>query len=265
MVLIVRLLATIAAVNLFTLAVFVGLATLQYNSILSGLIRERLVVLGETVRVPFQAVADLGVSIGTVRNADAVLERARMSDESIGFIHVISPSGEIVRSTSQAPETRVEASILEASRAAATGATWIKETHDSFLAGTNIVGATGSDAGIILIEYSKRDANVQIEAMEARLLLLAGSVLGATILTSLIILRIALSEHLRIFDGILSTFDGFERKFWRGDHSEGEAATAVSGLGINTSDFVALLESSENRYQQAKKTPPINAKTVDET
>jgi hypothetical protein len=262
MVLMVRLLATIAAVNLFTLAVFVGLATLQYNSILSGLIRERLVVLGETVRVPFQAVANLGVPIGTVRNADAVLERARQSDASIGFIHVLSASGEIVRSTSPTPGVRVDASILEAGRAASAGATWIIETDESFLAGANIVDATGSDAGIILIEYSKRDANIQIEAMEARLFLLAGVVLGATILIGLIILRIALSEHLRIFDGILASFDGFERKFWRGDLSVEEAETNVSGLGINTSDFIALLESSENRYQQARNAPPATTKSV---
>ena len=83
MVLIGRILATIAAVNLFALAVFVMFATIQYNAILSDLTRDRLVVLADTVRRPFKSVAELGVPIGTVRNADAVLARVASSDEAI--------------------------------------------------------------------------------------------------------------------------------------------------------------------------------------
>jgi hypothetical protein len=247
-----RVLATIALVNIFVLAVFVGLATLQYDSILSGLIRERLVVLADTVRAPFQAVADLGVSIETVRNADAVLERARISDASILAIHVISPEGEIVHTTSSLVQEHAQADILDAARTAGATATWHLETSDSFLVGANILGANGAEAGSAVIEYSKHGANIQVQAMEARLVLLAGIVLAVTLLGGLFVLRFVLSEHLRIFDGILSSFDRFERIFWRGLKSENDQEINVSGLGLNTSDFQDLLERSEEQYQVAK-------------
>lgn len=252
MILIGRVLATIALVNIFVLAVFVSLATLQYDSILSGLIRERLVVLADTVRSPFQAVADLGVSIETVRNADAVLARARISDESILAIHVISPDGEVVHSTSSKVPDRARADVLHAGRSAGVTATWHLETNDSFLVGANIAGTTGSEAGSVLIEYSKQVANTQVQAMEARLVLLAGVVFAVTLLLGLVALRIVLSEHLRIFNGILSSFDRFERIFWRGYSSGNDHESDVSGLGLRTSDFRELLEESEEQYQQAK-------------
>lgn len=252
MVLIGRILGTVAAVNLFVLAVFVGLTTLQYNAILSGLTRERLVVLADTVRAPFQAVANLGVAIDSVRNAEAVLERARQSDDAIAAIHVISPAGEIVRSTALLPETQAGTEWLDNARAAGAGNTWHLETRDSFLVGANIAGSTGESAGSVLIEYSKRTSNIQVQAMEAQLVLLAGLVLAATIATGLIILRLVLAEHLRIFDGILTSFDGFERKFWRGDGPEQEQDVNVSGLGLDTAEFRDLLERSEAQYQRTK-------------
>jgi hypothetical protein len=255
MVLIGRILGTIVALNLFVLAVFVGLATLQYNAILSNLTRERLVVLADTVRAPFQAVANLGVGIDTVRNADAVLERARQSDDAIAAIHVISPDGDIVRSTSLQPSVRAMDEWRSDLLNVGDGNTWHLETRDRFLVGARITGPGGEEAGGVLIEYSKRSSNILVQAMEARLVLLAGAILLVTTLLGLIILRLVLSEHLRIFGGILASFDEFERKFWRGEGSSEGPEVNVRGLGLDTSEFRGLLETSEDQYQREKRGP----------
>lgn len=148
--------------------------------------------------------------------------------------------------------------MLEAGDLAGVGATWHLETDDSFLVGANIADASGSKAGSVLIEYSKRESNIQVQAMEARLVLLAVAVLLATTLIGLVILRLVLSEHVRIFDGILSSFDRFERKFWRGIKTQTDPDPNIGGLGLNTSDFKKLMESSEHQYRRAKATlvPP---------
>lgn len=247
-----RVLATVAAIVLFALAVFVGLATLQYNAIHSDLTRERLVVLSDTVRAPFQAVAELGVPIGTMRNAEAVLARARTSDDAIVAIHVMAPDGAITRSTETRPPPRAAPNILRVARAAGMSANWHLETAENFLVGANIADARGAAAGGILIEYSKRDANIQVQAMEARLVLLAATVFAVSVLVVLIMLRVVLAEHLRIFDGILASFDGFERHFWRGAGGENGPESEVSGLGVSTSEFRELMERSEAEYERLK-------------
>lgn len=252
MILIGRILATIAALNLFCLAVFVGLATLQYNSILSGLTRERLVVLADTVRGPFQAVADLGVPIGTVRNADAVLKRARLSDESILAIHVFDVNGKIVRSTMANPSSHAGPDILGIARDTENDGTWHLETNENFLVGANISGAANQYTGGVYIEYSRHDTSVRVQAMEARMVLLAGTVFAVSVLIFLIMLRIVLSEHLRIFDGVLSSFDRFERKFWRGTDRPEAKEAEITGLGFSTAEFGDLLEASEAQYQEMK-------------
>lgn len=254
MILIGRTLAALAAVNALVLAVFVGLASLQFNAILSNLTRERLVVLAETVRAPFQAVADLGVAIGTVRNADAVLERARQSDDAIVAVHVISADGEIVRSTATSDGKRAESRWLSSARNAGARETWQVETRGRFLVGANIAGPAGGEAGSVLIEYSKHGATVQVQAMEAKLVLLAALVFAATVLAGFFVLRLSLAEHLRLFDGLLATFDGFEKRFWRGSGAVAEPETDASALGLDTASFRELLERSEDRYEAEKRT-----------
>jgi len=248
-----RMLATITAILLFSLCVFIGLATLQYNAILSDLTRDRLVVLSNTVRTPFQAVADLGVPIGTMRNADAVLERARASDDSILAIHVFTPDGRIVRSTERRPPAQVEEEIAGIAREAGDAANWHVESAGVFVVGANIAGLTGSPAGAILIRYSKRDANTQVDAMEARLVLFAIAVLTGSLLILFGVLRVVLSEHVRIFDGILASFDTFERGFWRGSVRAPGANAGIEGLGVSTAEFADLMEQSEDQYEMLRR------------
>lgn len=107
MALIWRVVAALCAVNLLALAVFVVIATLQFDAILSGLVRERLTVLADGMKAPFEAVANLGLPVATVRNARAVLEEVHQSDSSIVAVHVYGPEGTIVHTTSRKPADEI--------------------------------------------------------------------------------------------------------------------------------------------------------------
>ena len=76
-----RIWSAVILVNLAVLTLFVGLAILRFDSINSGLVGERaprrLAVLAGRTAAPFQAAAKIGLPLSTVRNADALLERAR--------------------------------------------------------------------------------------------------------------------------------------------------------------------------------------------
>ncbi|SDL89340.1 hypothetical protein [Aliiruegeria lutimaris] len=251
MALIWRVLVAIIAVNLVTLTVFVGLATLQYNAILSGLIRDRLVVLIEKIRDPFEAVADIGVPLSTVRNANAILERARLSDDSILGIYLIDPQNNVVQ---VAADRTLPLDTLLAGRPDDGSVAWQVETRGSFVIGTVIRSSFGANAGSIVVEYSKREAKVQVLAMATLLVLLAGGVLAVSVVIGWLILRRVLAEHVRVFEGLLESFDAFEMGFWRGLGKRTAPENNVKALGLETTEFRELLETSEDRYRQKRAT-----------
>src|SRR5215208_6521293 len=94
-----RIWAAVSLVNILVLSVFLGLAALQFASINSTLVGERLVVLANRTVAPFAASVRLGLPISGVRNAPTLLERARQTDEDIVALHVFDAEGHIVHST----------------------------------------------------------------------------------------------------------------------------------------------------------------------
>jgi hypothetical protein len=139
-------------VNLAVLTLFVGLATLQFDSINSGLVGERLLVLAGRTAAPFRAAAKIGLPLSTVRNADALLERARQTDDAILAIHVFDETGRIVHSTDASAPASIAPEAL-AAREAAAGAPWHNETERGFLSSIDIPARADATAGGILIVY----------------------------------------------------------------------------------------------------------------
>ena len=254
-----RVLATVVAVNMLTLTVFVVLASLQYSAIFSGLVKDRLLVLMETVSDPFQAVADIGVPLSSVRNAEALLERARLSDESITGIYVISHERELVHFAASHPVDPGDVLDLRPEDAPPY---WESETAESFLIGKAVQSAFGAEAGSIVLEYPKRDARISTQAMAARLSLLAAILVAVTTLVGWGAMRLVLRDHVRVFDGILRGFDRFERGFWRGRAAGGPAEPDIAGFGVSTTAFRDLLEASEKTYRDARQELEQSKNTV---
>lgn len=219
-----RIWAAVSLVNVLVLSVFLGLAALQFASINSKLVGERLVVLASRTVEPFAASVALGLPISGVRNAPTLLERARQTDEDIVALHVFDAAGHIVHSTSNPAPASITADAATA-RQSAQGAPWYLETDNGFIGGVDVVAAGGS-AGGILILYPRRGHETQVRSMITELLdgalfaLLAAAVLGT------LILRFALREQIRHFRAIDTSCSEFERSAWRrGAGREWEPAT----------------------------------------
>lgn len=218
-----RIWAAISLVNLLVLSVFLGLAALQFASINSTLVGERLVVLATRTVAPFAASVRLGLPISGVRNAPTLLERARQTDEDIVALHVFDAEGHIVHSTINPAPAAIPAEAI-AARQSARGAPWYRESPDGFIGGADVSMADGSSVGGILIVYPGRGNDTQVRSMITELLggafwaLLAASVLGT------LILRFSLRDSIRHFTAIDATYNEFEFNNWR--HAAGREETA---------------------------------------
>jgi hypothetical protein len=240
-----RIWAAVTLVNFVVLTIFVGLATLQFGSINSALVGERLVVLAGRTAAPFRAAAKIGLPLSTVRNADALLARASQTDDAILAIHVFDDAGRIVHSTAPSAPATIPLQAA-AARAAAGGAPWHRETAQGFLSSIDIAVRDGVTAGGILIVYPGGGNATRIWAMAAELALTAISVLLAGAALSALLLRLGLRRQIRLFETIDSAVADFERGAWRS--AAGRSAAVAEG---DAGELRSQLEEAETRYRAA--------------
>lgn len=118
-----RVFSAIGAVIALCLLVLFTLAAVQYDAILSGLIRDRVFAVAQVLTEPFKAVSELGPSVDTLRNVDALLLRTKQSAPDVLGIYLFDETGVIVRST----EPSVSENMVDAAKTALnsdSGATW---------------------------------------------------------------------------------------------------------------------------------------------
>lgn len=249
-----RIFSILAAINFIVLAVFVFLVTIQFEAVLSGSIRERLLVIVENVRDPFSSVTEMGLPLSSLRNANAMLQRVKQDDEAIDAIHVYGASGRILHSTDEARGQSVSPLVAAAGSGGGVQDIWYLEGESHFRVGGAILDAGGQPVGGVAIVYSKHNAMTQVRAMSARLAFYCGLGLLAALLVSLPVLRFAMRRHVGLFEGLLAAYDRFERRFWRapGGSADGPGPSTRS-LGVDTAEFSALLERSEQHYAAAKQ------------
>lgn len=227
------------------MALFVGLAALQFDSINSALVGERLMVLAERTAGPFRSAARIGLPLSTVRNAGALLEGARQTDDAIRAIHVFDAEGRIVHSTDAHPAAMIPAQAA-AARSKAAGESWHAATAEGFLSSIDIASRSGGTAGGILIVYPGRGNVTQVRAMTAELGLGAIAVMLVSAAISALLLRLGLGRQIRQFEAVDGAIDDFERVAWR-SAAAGPAA-APMGEG-DTSELRRLLREAETRYR----------------
>ncbi len=240
-----RIWAAVTVVTCIVLAVFVGLATLQFDRIHSGLVGERLIVLADRTAAPFKAAARIGLPLATVRNAAALLERARQTDELIKTVHVFEASGRIVHSTAISPPSEISPAAAAARREAA-GAPWHLQNQEGFLGGIDIPGRGDKTAGGILVFYPREVNATQVRAIAAELGLAAILILlGAGLLGGLLV-RLGLGRQIRAFQEIDDAVAAFERDAWRR-----AAAASPDWPSHNGRELQDLLDTAEAKYRAA--------------
>jgi hypothetical protein len=240
-----RVWAAVSLVNVFVMGVLVGLAALQFTSINATLVGERLAVLASRTAAPFAASARLGLPLSSVRNATAILQRARQTDEDIVALHVFDAEGRVIHSTASAPPESIPAAALQARRAPH-GATWFRETNEGFLSGIEVTGADGHSAGGIMVVYPNQGHLTQVRAMVAELMEGTAAALLAAALLGALALRYGLARPIRAFEAVDETYRDFERSAWRRGAGR-EWVPPVEG----TSSIGEPLRAATARYKAA--------------
>jgi len=201
-------------VALAVLALFVFLATLQFQKINSDLTADRLAILADRTAEPFQTPAKIGLPLSTVRNAPAFLERARQTDERIRAVHVFDDSGRVVYSTAQPAPATLPPQALSAYQQAET-ARWQVSNGRAFYSGVSLADGSGRSAGGVLIEYPVSGHLTQVRAMAAELGFAAIGGFIAISLIGAIVLRTVLGRVFRSFHAIEAGISHFEQGSWR--------------------------------------------------
>lgn len=237
-----RIWAAVTLVTFAVLSIFVGLATVQFDHIHSGLLGERLEVLADRTAAPFEAAARIGLPLSAVRNAAALLERARQTDERIEAIHVFDAEGLIVHSTEASPPAALPP-LAAAARADAGTGSWHRETTQGFLGSVDIAGRGGTAGGIVVV-YPRGSNTTRVWAMGAELALIAMAVLvGAAALGGLV-LRLGLARQIAAFEAIDGAVAGFERDSWRS-----AAGGRARGVDEDADELRRLLDAADARYR----------------
>ena len=221
-----RIWSAVSLVNVLVLAIFLGLAGLQFASINATLVGERLVVIASRTVAPFAASVRLGLPLSEVRNATALLERARRTDEDIVALYVFDDAGQIVHSTASTTPVVIWPDAATARRDAR-GAAWYRETQEGFIGGVDVTAADGSSSGGILVVYPGRGNLTQVRSMIAELLEGAFVALIISGLLGTLLLRYGLAGAIRHFQAIETTYGDFERSTWRGGAGDELTPTAA--------------------------------------
>jgi len=223
------------------------MATLQFENILYGMIKDRLVVLVEDVKEPFQSVARIGLPISTVRNAQAIMAVAQKSDLDISAIYVFDLKGQVVHSIGDS----VGSSVSEIELKSISGFdknVWQSDEGSFFTSIAAIRTASGDAVGGVVVRYPKLGALTQVKSMSAGLAIRAFWTLVMFTILSSILLWFVLRNYVKLNDGLIDAFDAFEKQYWRRNGRNPVEFTNTEVLGINNGDFHKSLLKSEEMY-----------------
>lgn len=249
-----RIWASLIFFNFVVLFVFVGLAAVQFGNINAQLVGERLAVLAERTAAPFESAARLGLPLSMVRNADALLERARQTDDTIQDIHVFDTSGKIIHSTALSPPSSIPAGVL-AVQDRTENVSWHSEIPSGFVGSKNIAFPDGGSAGGILIMYPGDSSLTNELAMMSELAFSGIGILALVAALGSFLLRISLAKQIRLFEEIEQDVRTFETSAWR--NAAGRPWPAAES---DSGELLASLKQTEDTYRAAGKLLPLTTR-----
>ncbi|WP_435259447.1 hypothetical protein ACSBLW_06665 [Thioclava sp. FR2] len=212
------------------MAIFVGLILLQFQNIQHKLLAERVAVLATNTAQPFNAATSIGIPLASVRNAGALLERARQTDDAITAILVVDAEGNLQHRAGNDDTAFVELAQPE---------DWAAGTVNLFDDGrivsfNPIVWSPGERPGAIVVALDGSASINRTWAMGAEL---AAAAIAFFTLASMLIavgLRTAFASEISAFAAIERDVELFDRDTWMVDGAELEEGGELHRVLNNT-------------------------------
>lgn len=182
----------------------------KYRSNAERILKERLVVTGNSIETNIQASMALGLQFSDLGTLPGTLERERATDDIILSIEVFDPEGKSLYSTDRLRASRsVPSAWLVAARKANGGDWFIKQGSES-AAGTAVANNFGLLIGHVALRFSEDQVNASHRAVARELALTALAVfVVASALASLALLAVMnrLSNELDAVEAVLHSGD----------------------------------------------------------
>lgn len=223
------------AINAAVLLFFVLLSVLQFDQLRTGLEQERLKVIADRVSEPLSSAAMIGLDLSTVRNLDAVLERARQADDAIIALHILDPKGAIVKSTLGSALDANSTKLRQFLESAATSVTFKEFGNYRYL--RTFKRSSGDIAGALLMDYSGSTATTAVWAMAGRLATWALAFCVISSLASAWIISIVFNREHGIDQDFVAADGDALQHLWRGKlTSQSEAKKEGIALAIDEAE-----------------------------
>lgn len=193
--------------------IFVGLTLVQFQNIQRALLAERVAVLAVNTAEPFNSASSIGLPLSSVRNAKALLERARQTDDGITSIHILDSSGRILHQVGNEDEG---VGLLPLPSGWQAGP--VNQFDGSQFHSFSPIALSDGDAQAAMVITLDASASVnRIWAMGAELATAAIAFLGVGAALIGIALRLAFASEIATFNTIERDVEEFERDTWLGE------------------------------------------------
>jgi hypothetical protein len=137
----------------------------KFQTTLATLIQNRLTVISITMGESIESAIDLGLMLGEIRTAEAVIARAKRNDPGIASIQIFDNNGQILYSTQKGRAgINVPPYVLQALEES-DGQSWRFDRGDSFVNGFSLLNSFDQLIGGIVLTYSKDAYNTKVAAL----------------------------------------------------------------------------------------------------
>ena len=137
----------------------------KFQTTLATLIQNRLTVISITMGESIESAIDLGLGLGEMRTAEAVIVRAKRNDPEIASIQIFDNTGQILYSTQKGMAgIYVPPYVLQALEKS-DGRVWRLDRGNSFVNGVSLFNSFDQMIGGIVLTYSKNAYNTKVAAL----------------------------------------------------------------------------------------------------
>lgn len=227
----------------------------KFQTTLATLIQNRLTVISITMGESIESAIDLGLRLGEIRTAEAVIARAKRNDPGIASIQIFDNNGQTLYSTQKGSAgINVPSYVLQALEES-DGQSWRLDRGDSFVNGFSLLNSFDQLIGGIVLTYSKDAYNTKVATLTNSLIRKSILIFAGFAILAFIGIKFGFRSLGRYMDSIESSYERVQKD---GDNVRtidvaGLPAAASAEAMIRMDDFDEKLCTIKDNLSEATK------------
>ncbi len=211
-------------VLLVVLGLIFMMSYFKFQTTLATLIQNRLTVISITMGESIESAIDLGLELGEMLTADAVIARAKRNDRGIVSIQIFDNNGQILYSTKKGMAgINVPPFVLQALEGS-DGRAWRLDRGNSFVNGVSLLNSFDQLIGGIVLTYSKDVYNTKVTALTNSLTRKSILIFVGFAILAFIGIKLGFRGLGRYADSIESSYERVQE--------DGDSVGTIDGAGL---------------------------------